>query len=82
MARFKSIIFHQYSPKIKLFLKKCEIFKRWGLRPQTPVPPAAEGLAPRPLVASGGWGLRPQTPKTAPAIANFWLCAAHALDCV
>ena len=37
MPRFKSIIFYQYSPKIKLFLKKkCKIFKRWGLRPQTP----------------------------------------------
>ena len=50
MPRFKSIIFYQYSPKIKLFLKKkCQIFKRWGLRPQTPVPPAAGGSAPRPL---------------------------------
>ena len=49
MPRFKSIIFYQYSPKIKLFLKKkCKIFKRWGLRPQTPVPPAAGGFAPRP----------------------------------
>ena len=37
MPRFKSIIFYQYSPKIKLFLKKkCKIFKRWGLCPQTP----------------------------------------------
>ena len=36
MPRFKSIIFYQYSPKIKLFLKKCKIFKRWGLRPQIP----------------------------------------------
>ena len=37
MPRFKSIIFYQTSPKIELFLKKkCEIFKRWGLRPQTP----------------------------------------------
>ena len=49
MARFKSIIFYQYNPKITLFLKKkCKIFKRLGLRPQTPVPPAAGGLAPRP----------------------------------
>ena len=36
-----------------LFLQKNEkIFKRWGLRPQTPVPPAAGGLAP-PLRISG-----------------------------
>ena len=48
MPRSKSIIFYQYSPKIKLILKKkCRIFKRWGLRPQTPVPPAAGGFAPR-----------------------------------
>ena len=39
MPRFKSIIFYQYSPKIRLFLKKkCKIFK----------PPAAGGFAPRP----------------------------------
>ena len=49
MPRFKHIIFHQYSPKIKLFLKKKrKIIKRWGLRPQIPVPPAARGFAPRP----------------------------------
>ena len=49
MPRFKSITFYQFSPKIKLFLKKkCKIFKRWGLRPQTPVPTAAGGFAPRP----------------------------------
>ena len=31
MPRFKSIIFYQYSPKIKLVVKKkCKIFKRWG----------------------------------------------------
>ena len=36
-ARFKTIIFYQNSPKIKLFLKKkCKIFKRWVLCPQTP----------------------------------------------
>ena len=47
---------------MKLFLqKKCKIFKRWGLRPLTPVPPAAGGFAPKPP-ASGGWGLRPQIP--------------------
>ena len=47
---------------MKLFLqKKCKIFDRWGLRPQTPVPPAAGGFASK-SPASGGWGLRPQTP--------------------
>ena len=57
---------------MKLFLqKKCKIFERWGLRPQTPVPPAAGGFAPKPP-ASGGWGLRPQT---SPPIANFCLRA-------
>ena len=38
-----------------------QIFERWGLHPQTPVPPAAGGFAPRP-------------PKQ-PPIANFWLSA-------
>ena len=33
----KALLFNQNSPKMKLFLqKKCKIFKRWGLRPQTP----------------------------------------------
>ena len=37
MPCFRSIIFYQNSPKTKLFLKKkCKIFKRWGLCPQTP----------------------------------------------
>ena len=36
-------------------------FRALGLRPQTPVPPAAGGFAPKPP-ASGGWELRPQTP--------------------
>ena len=44
MPRFKSIIFYQYSPKIKLFLKKNAKFSTpdprasggWGLSPQTP----------------------------------------------
>ena len=54
---------------MKLFLqKKCKIFERWGLRPQTPVPPAAGGFSSKPPLASGGWGLRPQTPKTAPPL--------------
>ena len=58
-----------------------------GLRPQTPVPPAAGGFAPNPP-ASGGGELRPQTPiglrrlgapppdpQNSPPIANFWLRA-------
>ena len=66
---------------MKLFLqKKCKVFERWELRPQTPVPPAAGGFAPnpqhpaaggfapRPPLASSGWGLRPQTSKTAPPL--------------
>ena len=42
-------------------------FRAMGLRPQTTVPPAAGGFAPKPPV-SGSWGLHPQTPKTAPAL--------------
>ena len=34
---------------MKLFLqKKCKIFECWGLRPHTPVPPAAGGFVPKP----------------------------------
>ena len=40
-------------------------FERWGLRPQIPVPPAAEGFASRPP-ASGGWGYAPRPPKQPP----------------
>ena len=83
----KALFFNQNSPKMKLFCKKRKIFERWGLCPQTPVPPAAGGFAPKPP-ASGGWGLRPQTPigrrrlgapppdsQNSPPIANFWLRA-------
>ena len=88
MPRFKSIIFHQYSPKIKLFFKQMQNFQALGAPPPNPR-------------ASGSWGLCPQTPnslqrlgaeglgapsianfwlpKTAPSIANFWLRAYHAL---
>ena len=46
---------------MKLFLqKKCRIFERWGLRPQTPVPPAAGALPQNPQ-SLAAWGLRPQT---------------------
>ena len=60
MPSFKSIMFYQYSPKTKLFLKKMQNFQAFGTPPPDPR-------------ASGGWGLRPQTPKTAPSIASFWL---------
>ena len=54
--RFKSVIFNQNSPKMKLFLqKKGKIF-------ETLVPPAARDSASRPR-ASGGWGLCPQPPS-------------------
>ena len=69
LPRFKSIIFYQYSPKIKLFLKKNAKFSSaGGSAPQTPVPPAAGGFASRPPIASGCWGLRPKTPKSAPQL--------------
>ena len=83
MPRFKSIIFYQNSPKIKLFMQKNAKFS------------SVEGSAPRPP-ASGGWGLsswtfdgfrrlRYQTPKTASPISNFgyrrlnvvWICSAN-----
>ena len=51
MPRFKSIIFHQYSPKIKLFFKKMQNFQALGAPPPNPR-------------ASGGWGLCPQTPNS------------------
>ena len=46
-------------------------FRALGLHPQTPVPPAAGGFAPKPPVY-GGWGFAPRPPlaifpKTAPA---------------
>ena len=75
--------------KWSYFAKKRKIFERWGLRPQTPVPPAAGGFAPKPP-ASGSWGLCPQTPigrrrlgappphpQNSPPIANFWLRACY-----
>ena len=71
----KALFLYQNSPKIKLFLQKNAKFSSAGGSAPTPVPPAAEGFAPRPLLAYGGWGLRPHTPKTAPPIANSWLRA-------
>ena len=50
MLHFKSIILSNYSSAIKLFLpKKCKIFERWELRPQTPktaAPLRISGYAP------------------------------------
>ena len=69
MPRFKNIIFYQYSPKIKLFLKKkCKIFKRWGLRPQTPVPPASGALPPDPQKPLAAGGSAPRPPKQPPQL--------------
>ena len=64
MPRFKSIIFYQNSPKIKLFSKKNAKFLSAG------------GSAPDPR-ASGGWGLTPQTPKTAPNCEFLAPCLPH-----
>ena len=37
LCRILKALFYQTSSEIKLFLqKKCKIFERWGLRPQTP----------------------------------------------
>ena len=83
----KTLFFIEIALKLSYFCKKCKTFERWGLRPQTPVLPAAGGLAPhpsasgscslrpQPLLDFGGWRLRPQTQKLAPLIANFWLRA-------
>ena len=48
-----------------------KIFEHWGLRPQTPVPPAAESFAPR-FPASGGLGLCSQTSNGLPQL-GAWL---------
>ena len=49
-ATFRSIIYYQYGPKIKLFLKKNAKFSSAG------------GFAPTPPIASGSWGLCSYTP--------------------
>ena len=56
--------------KWSYFCRKCKIFKRWGLRLHTPVPPAAGGLPPDPQPPAAG-GSAPRPPHTA----NFWLRA-------
>ena len=57
----KAIFFITIALKLSYFYKKGKIFERWGLRPQTPVPPADGGFAPK-TPTSGGWEYRPQTP--------------------
>ena len=52
--RFKNIIFLSKLLQILvLFAKKRKIFERWGLRPQTPVPPAAGDFASKPPASEG-----------------------------
>ena len=64
IPRFKSIIFYQNSPKIKLFLEELKNFRALGgSASQTPVPPAAGRFAST-TPASGGWGLCPQAPNS------------------
>ena len=65
---YKHYFFIEIALKLSYSCKKCKIFERWQLRPQTPVPPAAGGFNPRPPLAFGGWGLCPQTPKTSPTL--------------
>ena len=67
----KALFFIKIVLKLSDFCKKCKIFKRWGLRLQTTLPPKAGAFAPRPPVSSI-WGLCPQSPKTATPVANFW----------
>ena len=57
MPRFKSTIFHQNSPKIKLFLQNNATFSSVG------------GLAPGPLMAFGGSA--PRLPKQLPPLRIF-----------
>ena len=50
LCRLLKALFYQTSSEIKLFLqRKCKIFERWGLRPQTPktvAPLRISGYAP------------------------------------
>ena len=49
MPRINGINFYQNRSKIKLFLQKKKVFfECWWIRPPHPMPPVAEGLAPRP----------------------------------
>ena len=44
----KALFFIKIALKLSYICKKCKICDRWGLRPQTPVPPAAGALLPDP----------------------------------
>ena len=44
----KALFFIKIALKLSYFCKKMQIFRALGLRPQSPVPPAAGGFAPRP----------------------------------
>ena len=44
----KAIFFIEMALKLSYFCKKMQNFRALGLRPQTPVPPAAGGFAHRP----------------------------------
>ena len=55
MPRFKSIIFYQNSPKIKLLKKKMQNFQ--ALEAPPPDPPAF-----------GGWGFAPRLTKQSPPL--------------
>ena len=66
MPRFKSIIFYQNSPKIKLFMQKnAKNFRALGAPLPDLQPPAVGGLAPGPLMAFGGSA--PRLPKQLPS---------------
>ena len=67
MPRFKSIIFYQNSPKIKLFMQKNAKFS--SVVGSAPRLPAAGGLAPRPPMAFGGSA--PRLPKQPPSLRIF-----------
>ena len=69
---------------VSYFCKKMQNFLALRLRPQTPVPLAAGGFAPKPQSpAAGGFASRPPLasggsaprPPKQPLIANFWLRA-------
>ena len=57
---------------MKLFLQKMQNFRALGLRPQTPVPLAAGGFAPKPPTSTNPhWppatgGSAPKTPNSPP----------------
>ena len=46
LSHFKSVIFYENSPKIKLFWKKCKIFELLWFHSRFLVPPATGGSAP------------------------------------